>query len=139
MPVALRRTPDGRRIDVSRTVAAPAERAWSLFRDAERWPEWGPSVAAVDCPVRFVERGTEGRVRIAGVGLWVPFRVTPCGDYRWTWRVAGVPATGHRVDPRGGDRSAVAIELSPLAAAYVPVCRRALSRFAALAEADDGE
>lgn len=134
VPVSLRRTPDGRRLDVTRTVAAPAARAWNLLREADRWPEWGPSVAAVDCPVRRVERGAEGRVRVAGLGVWVPFRVTACEEYRWTWRVAGVLATGHRVDPRGEHRSTVAVEVPPAAAPYVPVCRRALARFAALVE-----
>ncbi|MFB6281373.1 MAG: SRPBCC family protein [Haloferacaceae archaeon] len=134
MPVSLRRTPDGRRIDVARTVRAPAGRAWDLLRDPERWPEWGPGVAAVDCPADRIRRGTEGRVRVVGLGAWVSFRITACEERRWAWRVAGVPATGHRVEPRDEGRSTVAVEVPPAAAPYVPVCRRALSRFAALAE-----
>lgn len=135
--VSLRRTPDGRRLVVDRPVEASADRAWDLLRDTDRWPEWGPSVAAVDSPTQYVEEGTGGRVKVAGVGVWVPFRVTTCADYRWTWRVARVPATGHRVVATGDDRCRVAFEVPPLAAGYVPVCRRGLSRLAALAEDGD--
>lgn len=127
----LRRTPDGRRIDVSRAVAAPAEAAWALLTDTARWPAWGPSVSAVASTDRRIRAGSTGRVRVAG--LWLPFEVTACEPYRWTWTVARVPATGHRVDPGdGGCR--VAFEVPPVAAAYVPVCRRALARIADLVE-----
>lgn len=126
------RTPDGRRLVVARTVAAPAEAAWNLLRDTARWPEWGPSVAAVECDRRHVEAGTTGRVRV--LGLWVPFRVDTCVDYRWTWRVVGVPATGHVVRPLDGDRCQVGFEVPVVAAVYVPVCRRALGHVARLLE-----
>lgn len=126
-------TPDGRRLVVSRAIEAPADRAFETLRDTETWPDWGPSVRAVDCPTRFVEAGTRGRVRVAAAGVWVPFEVTSCRDYRWTWRVARVPATGHFVEPatRG---CRVGFELPPFAVAYVPVCRRALGRLRTLAE-----
>jgi hypothetical protein len=59
-------------------------------------------------------------------------------EKRWTWRVARVPATGHRVDPLG-DRCRVSFEVPLVAAGYVPVCRRALDNVASLATArDDG-
>lgn len=125
----LRRTPDGRRIDVSRAVAAPPDAAWGLLTDTARWPAWGPSVSAVACTDRQIRPGATGRVRVAG--LWLPFEVTACEPYRWTWTVAGIPATGHRVDP-ADEGCRVAFEIPPLAAAYVPVCRRALGRIAAL-------
>jgi hypothetical protein len=129
--VRLERTPDGRRLLVSRHVDAPRERVWAIFRDTRRWPEWGPSVEAVDCDVRLVQRGTTGRVRTP-LG-WVPFEVTGCTDYRWTWSVAGVPATGHRVEAVGPDACRAAFEVPPLAAPYAAVCRRALERIELLA------
>jgi len=127
----LRRTPDGRRIDVSRAVAAPADAAWELLTDTARWPAWGPSVSAVASTDRRIRAGTTGRVRVGGPGpgLWLPFEVTACEPHRWTWTVARLPATGHRVDPRD-DGCRVAFEVPPVAAAYVPVCRRALGRIA---------
>lgn len=78
----------------------------------------------------------------AGLGLAL-FRVTEVEEgRRWRWRVARVPATGHRVEPgtAGRDGAApgrecrVGFELSPLAAGYAVVCRRALDDPAALLE-----
>jgi hypothetical protein len=130
-----RRTPDGQRLAVTREVAVDRGTVWEVLTDTERWPEWGPSVRAVDCERRYIEAGTTGRVRIPG-GLWVPFEVTDCRDYRWSWRVARIPATGHFVENVVGKNDAcrVGFELPLYAVGYAPVCRRALTRIAALAE-----
>lgn len=127
MPVTHERIDGKRRLLVSRTVDAPTEAAWDLLVDTERWPEWGPSVRDVEASTRRIETGTTGRVRTP-VGLWLPFEISHCEPYRWTWTVARIPATGHRVETLPDDRCRVAFELSPLAAGYVPVCRRALER-----------
>jgi carbon monoxide dehydrogenase subunit G len=127
------RTDQRRRIVVSRDVAATREAAWDLLTDTERWAEWGPSVRAVESEARYIESGTTGRVQIPG-GIRIPFEITTCEDFRWHWRVARVPATGHRVT-KAAEGSRVAFELSPLAAPYIPVCTRALGRIAALLEA----
>jgi hypothetical protein len=132
-------TPDGRRIELSRVVDAPAETVWTLFTDTDDWPDWGPTVGAVrldDTDSTRITAGTTGSVRVAGV--WVPFSVTTCDDYRWTWSVARIPATGHRVEPLGRGRCRAVFELSPLAVGYAPVCRVALRRLDRLAhEATD--
>ncbi len=128
--IDLQRTPDGRRLCIGREVDAPVGVAWDVLRDTETWPEWGPSVRAVDSAERYVREGTTGRVRTP-LG-WLGFEVTTCRDRRWTWRVAGVPATGHRAEP-AGDGSRVVFEVPPVAAAYAPVCRRACRRIAAAA------
>jgi hypothetical protein len=124
--IGIERTPDGRRLVVSRHVDAERDAAWDLLTDTERWTEWGPSVRAVDCKTRYIEAGTTGRVRIPG-GIWVPFEITTCADYRWTWRVARVPATGHRVEEDGGG-CRVGFEIPVLASGYAPVCVRALGK-----------
>jgi len=149
--VSLERTADGRRITVAARLRVAPGAAWDALVDTATWPEWGPSVTAVDCDRRRVRSGTRGRVRLPG-GVWVPFRVTDFeAGRRWRWRVARVPATGHRVEPvapgRGDTRRAdagtapeassgpecrVVFELSPLAAGYTVVCRRALDDLAAL-------
>jgi len=129
---------EGTTLAVGRDVAvAPAVAARAL-RDTAGWPDWGPAIDAVESDDRYVTRGTTGRVSVGGA--WVPFRVTACNGRRWDWRVAGVPATGHRVDGYAGepDRSRVVVEVPAVAAWYVPVCRRALDRFAALVESDSG-
>lgn len=88
----IERTPDGRRLVVRRRVAASPAAVWGAFRDTRCWPEWGPSVRAVDCEDRYVERGSTGHVTTVG-GLRLPFEVTGCADGRWTWDVARLPAT----------------------------------------------
>ena len=128
----LERTPDGRQWVVAKRFARPPADAWDRLTDTAAWPEWGLSVAAVDADERRVRARTTGRVKVCGVGVWVPFEVTSLdwdGERgRWTWRVARLPATGHAVDPvDGGCR--VAFEVPVAAAAYVPVCRRSLARF----------
>ncbi|WP_436928907.1 SRPBCC family protein [Halosimplex halobium] len=132
----IERTPDGRRLVVDRVVGADAETAWAVLTDTEQWPEWGPSVTAVRSRDRYIEPGSRGEVQVAG-GPWVPFEVDTCADYRWTWRVARIPATGHAVTPLGDDRSRVAFEIPLLAGGYAVVCRRALDRIASLAERDE--
>lgn len=151
--VAFERTPAGRRLVVSRRVDAPAAVVWELLADTRQWPEWGPSVAAVECEERIVRTGTRGRIRTTDLadllpgtdsrplanrvfgGVWLPFRVTDCGGRRWTWRVADIPATGHRVE--GMDEGCrVAFEVPLPAAAYAPVCGRALDRIERLATED---
>jgi hypothetical protein len=125
---------EGTTLAVGRDVAVAPSVAAEFLRDTHAWPEWGPAIDAVESDARYVTRGTTGRVRVAGA--WVPFRVTACNGRRWDWRVAGVPATGHRVDSYAGDpeRGRVVIEVPVVAAWYVPACRRALDRFAALVE-----
>jgi hypothetical protein len=126
----IERTPDGRRLCVRREFDAPAAVLWDFLTDTRRWPEWGPSVRAVDCEQRRITAGTTGRVETVG-GLWVPFEVTHCRDRRWTWRVAKIPATGHRVE---GERPCrVTFEIPVLAGGYAPVCARALQDLARLA------
>ena len=127
---------EGSLLAVGREVDAPPEVTAEALRDTRGWPDWSLSVGGVESADRYVETGTTGRVRIAGV--WIPFRVTSATRFRWDWRVAGVPATGHRVERYAGepDRCRAVIEVPLLAAAYVPVCRRALDRFAALVEGE---
>ncbi|ELZ99008.1 hypothetical protein C440_01590 [Haloferax mucosum ATCC BAA-1512] len=127
----LERTPDGRRLVVSRDVSAPAEAVWDILISVERWPDWGPSVSAVRGIDGVIEAGSRGDVRVGGV--WIPFTIDSCADRRWTWRVAGIPATGHRVETAGVGRSVVAFEIPPLAGPYVVVCAVALRRIERLA------
>lgn len=130
----LAETPDGRRLELSREIDAPAATVWSLFTDTDYWVDWGPTISAVeldDAHSTRIVQGTTGRVRV--VGVWFPFSITTCDDFRWTWSVARLPATGHRVESLGPNRCRAVFELSPLAAGYAPVCRTALRRLDRLA------
>jgi hypothetical protein len=119
-------TPDGRRLEASQVVSAPADVAWEYLVDTKRWPEWSLTISAVESSDRRIRAGTTGRVRVPGV--WLPFEVTSCADRRWTWRVARMSATGHRVEDLGNGRSRFVFELPLRGAGYAPVCLRALER-----------
>jgi len=134
--IAVERTPEGRRLCVSREIPVSRDRAWDVLTDTDQWPSWGPSVRGVEASDRYIERGTTGRVKTP-VGIRVPFEITDCADRRWTWRVAKIPATGHRVDEveddrEGGEACRVVFEVPLLAGGYVPVCQRALERIEAI-------
>ena len=133
--VSLEQTPDGRRLVVRREVAAPADTVWDILTDTDCWPDWGPSVTAVETDHRYISAGATGRVRVAGA-VWLPFEVTACAPYRWTWAVAGLPATGPFAEERA-DGSVVGFEIPPLATGYAPVCARACRRIAAIARRRD--
>ena len=127
------RTPAGVRLVASREIEAPAADVWRVLVEPARWPTWGPSITAVECGDERIRAGSTGRVRTV-VGLWLPFEITTCEEYRWTWRIGSVPATGHRVTPLGPDRCRATFEVPLLAAPYVLVTALALRRIARLVE-----
>lgn len=120
-------------IDVARDLAVPPAAAWGVLTDTRTWPTWGPTVAEVVASDVVLTASTTGQVRPV-LGPWLPFRVTSFEPgHRWSWRVAGVPATGHRVEPtEGGCR--VVFEVPVPTVAYAAVCRVALGRIARLLE-----
>ena len=119
-------------LEVAATLDAPAAVAWRLLTDTHAWPQWGPSVRAMDAPQRFITAGTRGRVKMAP-GLWLPSEITNWEEGRaWAWRVGGIPATGHRVTPVTESACRVAFTIPRWAPFYVPVCRVALRRIASL-------
>ncbi len=119
---------------ITRAIDAPAGEAWRLLTDVARWPAWGPSVRGVDLDGSgsAIGRGSTGRVRpVVGPGL--PFVVDAFDDAdpamrSWSWRVAGVPATGHRVEDLGDGRCRVGFRVPTLVAPYGLVCWLALDR-----------
>ena len=118
---------------VSRVLPVAADVAWQFLTDTRAWPEWGPSVRAVDCPTRHIGPGVRGRVRTPG-GVWIRFVITEWEEGRsWAWRVAGVPATGHLVEPVDDASCRVSFLIPRWAPFYAVVCDVALDRLEALA------
>ena len=112
----------------SKPLEAPVDRVWRLITDTRTWHRWGPSVRAVDCDDRFIRSGSSGRIRTP-VGVWVPFVVESFEpESYWDWRVAGVAATGHRVEPVGPNRCRLTFTVPVWAFGYGLVCRLALMR-----------
>lgn len=115
-------------------IQAPASAAWELLTDTSRWPQWGPSVFRVESAGQRIGPGSTGRVQTT-IGVWLPFRVTEfAAGRRWDWEIAGIPATGHRVESLGPDRCRVVFEVPLLAAPYLAVCRLALRRIRTILE-----
>lgn len=112
---------------VEREIAVPAGEAWALLVDVGRWPAWGPSVSDAGLDGDALGLGATGWVRTA-VGVRVPFEITSFEDGEaWGWKVAGIPATDHRVRPVADDRCVVGFGVPPVVAAYALVCWRALA------------
>lgn len=117
---------------VHRDMAVAGDVAWDLLVRPDRWPEWGPSITAAESADTRIGPGSTGRVRTA-IGAWLPFSVTEFEDGRsWAWRVSGVPATTHHVEPTA-DGCRVTFGVPTWAAPYSVVCRRALVRIEQLA------
>jgi hypothetical protein len=121
-------------LDVARVVPGPCDRVWSLLTDTRRWPEWGPSVRGVECGERKIGPGSRGWVRTP-FGARLPFLVTDYDEQkRWGWKVAGIRATGHRVESAGGGKCRLVFEVPLLAAPYALVCYLAARRIGRILE-----
>ncbi len=115
-------------------IDASAEAVWELLVDTARWLEWGPSILGVQCSGRFIASDSSGQVQTI-LGCWLPFVVTEfeAGRY-WSWKVLGIRATGHRVEPIGDAQCHPVFEVPLCLAPYVLVCRMAVKRIARIAE-----
>jgi hypothetical protein len=122
-----------RRINVWRTIHAPAGVLWSLLSDLDRWPDWGPTVRSARIDGEGLMAGAHGRLTTI-VGLDVGFEVTDYaeGTY-WAWKVSGVPATDHTVQQLSADTCRVGFGVPWPAVGYLAVCRIALQRLETMA------
>jgi hypothetical protein len=122
---------------VSRGMAASTEDVWDLLTDTATWPAWGPSITGVEPAATGsgsggLALGSRGKVRTV-LGAVLPYTVTAFESGRyWSWSVAGIPATGHRVMPLAGG-CLVTFTVPWWAPAYLPVCALALRRIERLA------
>jgi hypothetical protein len=123
-----------KRLYISRTIDAPAADAWKVLVDLARWPDWGPSVRSATLGGAPMQLGSRGTVTTS-VGVALAFQVTDFEPGRcWSWKVAGIPATGHSVEPLGAGRCRVTFGVPAIAWPYLIVCRVALERIAVITE-----
>jgi uncharacterized protein YndB with AHSA1/START domain len=118
---------------VERLIAAPPTAAWDVLVDLDAWPTWGPTVRGARCDPPHTELGLHvtGTVQTS-LGFSLPFVITEFEPGRhWAWRVAGIPATHHRVEPVG-DSSLVSMAVPWWAGAYLTVCSLGLRRIDAM-------
>jgi uncharacterized protein YndB with AHSA1/START domain len=120
-------------LTVDKQVAAPASAVWELLVDLKAWPKWGPTIrrARLDPPHTELRLHATGTVQTSLL-VAVPFVVTEFEPGRhWAWKVAGVPATAHRVDPVGNG-ARVQIAVPWWSAPYLTICSIALRRIDAM-------
>jgi uncharacterized protein YndB with AHSA1/START domain len=116
-----------------RDIDAPAEALWDLLTDPQRWADWGPTVVRAELRSEQFEEGATGIVTTF-VGVDVNFEVTAYDDgVSWAWKIAGVTATDHTVEPLGADRCRVGFGVPWAAAPYLSVCQLALQRLEQIA------
>jgi hypothetical protein len=121
-------------IETSTIVHASAKTLWSILTDTDQWLIWGPSIRHVQCSDSKIKKGSKGRVQTA-LGFWLSFEVTDYVHERyWSWRVMGIRATGHRIDPLTENRCLLAFEVPVFAMPYVAICAIAVRRIARIAE-----
>lgn len=100
---------------------------WDIITDTAKWPCWGPTVKDVQLPERFIHYGSKGRV-LTLFGIWAPFVIVKFDDGSfWSWKVASINATGHRIQSMHRDCN-LWFEVPIIAAPYVLVCQVALNR-----------
>ena len=116
-----------------RDIAAPAAVVWELLSRPEHWPDWGPTVTDADVVGERLEAGASGTVRTV-FGIPLRFTITSYEPgVSWAWKVAGVEATDHRVEPLGPERCRVSIGVPWPAAPYLVVCQAGVRRLDTMA------
>ena len=115
-------------IDVGKMFLASPHTIWDLITDTTQWPRWGPTVKAVRCSERYICKGSGGQV-LTAVGIWLPFLISEYehGSF-WSWKVASIRATGHRLQPTDTDGCYLWFEVPIIAAPYLIICQVALNR-----------
>jgi hypothetical protein len=119
-------------VEIGALIRAPHAGVWDILTDTACWNEWGPTITAVDSTDRYIRKGSSGRVRTIS-GVWLPFVITEFDDGTfWSWRVAGINATGHRVEQIDKKTTMVFFRVSVYAAPYILVCKLALLKISKL-------
>ena len=118
------------RIEESRTIAAPAQTAYDVISDIERWPEWTPS--AIKCELLTdgpLAAGSRARMAMVGapVTVWEVTAAEPGRSFTWKTKSRGVKSVaGHDVAPDGdGCRVTLWLEMSgPGVILFRPIIRK---------------
>lgn len=120
--------------EIGSVLHSPSGHVWDLITDTSRWPEWGPSVKAVDCMDRYIRKGSYGRVKVP-LGIWVPFVIADFDDgHFWSWKIWGIHATGHRIEPIDDSSCNIFFAVPAPAAPYLFLCWIAIRRIEAMLE-----
>jgi hypothetical protein len=115
-------------IDVGKMFLSSSHTIWDLITDTTQWPRWGPTVKAVRYTERYIRKGSAGQV-LTAVGIWLPFVINKYEhESFWSWKVASIRATGHRVQTTDTGDCCLWFEVPTMAAPYLIICQMALIR-----------
>lgn len=104
-------------VEESVEISASPARVWDVTLDLARWPEWNPTVTAVEVldpgPVRV---GTRARLTQPGnrPAIWTVTRIEDGRLFGWETRALGMVVTArHDLQPIGsGTRVTLAIDIA---------------------------
>jgi uncharacterized membrane protein len=119
-------------------VAADPARAWEIYADVERWPEWTASVTSVerldDGPLHVGARTRVRQPRLP-VATWTVVALDPGREFRWESTAPGLRTVGtHLVEPTpGGCRVTARLDqLGPMGGLVGRLWRGLTERYLAL-------
>ncbi len=98
------------------SIAASPERIWSVLADVSRWPDWLPTVTAVE-PLDSSALRIGGRYRVLqpklGSAIWFVTELDPQRSFAWESRRPGVLTVAHHViTPVSADVTAVTLRIA---------------------------
>ena len=116
--------------NISRIIQTTPEALWDMLTDTKSWPQWGPTVKAVQSNSQYIRAGSTGHVKTV-FGFWAPFVITEWidGQY-WSWHVFSIRATGHRIEIIDGKCCRLIFEVPFWAGPYAIICKVAADRIA---------
>ncbi|MBD1401338.1 SRPBCC family protein [Pelovirga terrestris] len=123
-------------MQVRHVIGASPQQVWNVLIDTHQWPVWGPSVRAVQSPRRYIDDGLKGCLQTV-LGFWVPFEITGFEPLNfWSWKVAGIQATGHRLITIDKNHCELIFEMPLAVFPYALICRQAARRIGLLARSE---
>jgi hypothetical protein len=105
-----------RNFSITTEIAAPADRAWEVMSDVDRWHEWTPSITSITrVGGRPVAVGTRAIIRQPKFppALWKVVSIEPGRSFTWVSVAPGLRVFGHHsVVPTGaGSRATLSLDL----------------------------
>ena len=99
---------------ISVQIAAPTEVVWGVISDIERWPEWTPSIRAIERtnagPFRIGARARVHQPRLPAAD-WVVTSLQEGRGFEWESRAPGVHVLArHQAEP-GGEGTRVMLSI----------------------------
>lgn len=96
-------------------IAAPVERVWDVTLDLDRWPDWTPTVTAVEVlgPTPL-DVGSSARLSQPGSrpAVWTVTALRAPEEFAWETRALGTRVLAvHRLESLAPDRTRVTLEI----------------------------